>query len=284
MPVQLAFPDRGGETCIKPGFVTNNDYYVVKVASGFQKNQEDGVSNGSGVSMVFSARTGFPQMVLADNGFLTDKRTAAAACVCAKTLCKKGVSGGVTVGVVGCGIMAKAIIEMITDVLEVKEFKCWSRTAANVAKMVGELAKGGVVVSQCDGVRECISKCDVVISCTASKVALIERDMLRDDATLVCLGSDTPGKREVGDSVVDHIWDNGGKVVCDTKENVVKLGEMQWHGERVWDEDKCVSFGDVLTGKKGGRKGGEMILCDLTGVGAQDAAIGNEVVKAYKKG
>jgi ornithine cyclodeaminase/alanine dehydrogenase-like protein (mu-crystallin family) len=32
-------------------------------------------------------------------------------------------------------------------------------------------------------------------------------------------------------------------------------------------------LGEVLTGRKTGREGSELILCDLTGVGAQDAAI-----------
>ena len=48
VPVQLAFPDREGETCVKPGHVRGNEHYVVKVASGFQKNKEEGVPNGSG--------------------------------------------------------------------------------------------------------------------------------------------------------------------------------------------------------------------------------------------
>jgi ornithine cyclodeaminase/alanine dehydrogenase-like protein (mu-crystallin family) len=41
------------------------------------------------------------------------------------------------------------------------------------------------------------------------------------------------------------------------------LDPEQVHGE----------LGDVLTGKVSGREGDELIVCDLTGVGAQDAAI-----------
>ena len=37
---------------------------------------------------------------------------------------------------------------------------------------------------------------------------------------------------------------------------------------------------DIVTGKKPGREGDELIVCDLTGVGAQDAAIAE---LAYKK-
>ena len=32
-------------------------------------------------------------------------------------------------------------------------------------------------------------------------------------------------------------------------------------------------LGEVLIGRKAGREGKELIVCDLTGVGAQDAAI-----------
>jgi len=233
--------------------------------------------------MVFSARTGFPEMVLADNGWLTDKRTAAAACAAAGLLCRKA-EGGVTMGVIGCGIQAKMQMAMIRDVLDVRVFKCWSRTEKNLNKLVADMRdEEGIAVEKCASAEEAVRDCDLVSTCTASRSPLVFLAGLSKHATLVCVGSDTPGKREVDGGVVDHLWENGGKVVVDTRENVRKLGEMQWHGERVDDVLKCATLGDVITEKSGGRAGDEMILVDLTGVGAQDASISNEVVEAWLK-
>jgi len=39
-------------------------------------------------------------------------------------------------------------------------------------------------------------------------------------------------------------------------------------------EDVYAEIGEVVSGKKKGREGDELILVDLTGTGAQDAAIG----------
>ena len=63
VPVQLAFPENEGETCVKPGHIKGTDTFVVKTASGFQKNRELGLSNSSGIITVFSAKTGVPEMV-----------------------------------------------------------------------------------------------------------------------------------------------------------------------------------------------------------------------------
>jgi len=52
-PMQLQFPERGGETCVKAGHLHDSEFYVVKIASGFSKNKEEGVASGSGIMMLF---------------------------------------------------------------------------------------------------------------------------------------------------------------------------------------------------------------------------------------
>ena len=40
------------------------------------------------------------------------------------------------------------------------------------------------------------------------------------------------------------------------------------------EADVHAELGEVINGTKAGREGDELIVCDLTGTGAQDAAIG----------
>jgi ornithine cyclodeaminase/alanine dehydrogenase-like protein (mu-crystallin family) len=44
-------------------------------------------------------------------------------------------------------------------------------------------------------------------------------------------------------------------------------------------DDVHAEIGQIINGEKPGRIGNELIVCDLTGTGAQDAAIGSYVMK-----
>ena len=44
------------------------------------------------------------------------------------------------------------------------------------------------------------------------------------------------------------------------------------------EPDVHAELGEIITGSKKGRQGKELIVCDLTGTGAQDAAIGSYVM------
>jgi len=106
----------------------------------------------------------------------------------------------------------------------------------------------------------------------------------KKNCTIIAVGSDTPGKREVGGCVVGYIKANGGLIVADKRDQVLRLGECQYFGERGEEfENLIVELGDITTLKKAGRKGNEMILVDLTGAGAQDASIAGVVFKKFEE-
>jgi ornithine cyclodeaminase len=73
----LHFDDPPGEVHIKYGFVTGDELYVMKMASAFPDNVALGLPAGNGVILVFSQKTGALELVLLDEGWLTDIRTAA---------------------------------------------------------------------------------------------------------------------------------------------------------------------------------------------------------------
>jgi len=63
--------------------------------------------------------------------------------------------------------------------------------------------------------------------------------------------------------------------VVDSKAQCVRLGETHHAVSEgvLAPEDIHAELGEVLNGARPGREGQELIVCDLTGVGAQDAAI-----------
>ena len=62
----LHFDEPPGDVHIKYGFVKNDDFYVLKMASGFYKNAEAGQSVADGLIPVFSQQTGHLQFILLD--------------------------------------------------------------------------------------------------------------------------------------------------------------------------------------------------------------------------
>ena len=81
---ELLFTDPPGDVHIKYGYIEDEDYYVVKIASGFFKNIDIGISNGQGMMLIFKQKTGECEAILLDNAYLTDVRTAAAGVICAE--------------------------------------------------------------------------------------------------------------------------------------------------------------------------------------------------------
>ena len=70
----LHFDDPPGDVHIKYGFVSGDDYYVLKMASGFYKNPELGLPVSDGLLLVFSQKTGGLKLILLDKCWLTDMR------------------------------------------------------------------------------------------------------------------------------------------------------------------------------------------------------------------
>jgi ornithine cyclodeaminase len=87
----LHFDQPPGDVHIKYGYVKGDDVYVLKMASGFYDNVKLGIPVADGVILVFSQKTGHLNLLLHDECWLTDMRTAAAGAVAAKHLAPSDV-------------------------------------------------------------------------------------------------------------------------------------------------------------------------------------------------
>ena len=88
---ELIFDEPPGDTHIKYGYIRGDDYFVVKIASGFYENHRLKLPSGSGLMLLFSQKTGQPLSILLDEGFLTDVRTAVAGQIAAKYLAPRSL-------------------------------------------------------------------------------------------------------------------------------------------------------------------------------------------------
>jgi ornithine cyclodeaminase len=263
-PVHLPVVAHAGEVHIKSAHLSGSGTFTVKIASGFYRNSELGLPSGSGLMLLFNARTGFPLALLRDDGYLTELRTGAAGALAARLLSPPRLR---RVAVVGSGVQAGFQLRALAGVRAWDETVIWSRSRERAAVRSGELQQElGVRTSPAETVEEAIRDADLVVTVTPSRQPLVYARWLRPDATVIAVGSDGPGKRELAADVLMR----ADKLVVDSLAQSRRLGELQYaagdlpvHGE----------LGNVLAGRIPGREGSELIVCDLTGVGAQDAAI-----------
>ena len=120
----LHFEKPPGDVHIKYGFVKGDDYYVLKMASGFYDNAELGLPVADGVILVFSQQTGHLQLILLDKCWLTDMRTAAAGAVAAKHLAPKNIQH---IGIVGTGVQERMQLEKLRGVVDCQSCFIWGR-------------------------------------------------------------------------------------------------------------------------------------------------------------
>ena len=90
-PIMHIEVDEQSDVDIKSAYVRGLDSFAVKLASGFFNNPNLGLSSSSAMVVLMSARTGFCEAVLLDNGYLTDLRTGLAGAVAARHLAPETV-------------------------------------------------------------------------------------------------------------------------------------------------------------------------------------------------
>ena len=98
---ELVLQDPPGDVHIKYGYLKGDDYYVIKIASGFYENAKLGLPTSNGMMLMFRQKTGQPVAAMLDEGYLTDIRTAVAGAIAAKHLAPSKVT---RIGIVGTGM------------------------------------------------------------------------------------------------------------------------------------------------------------------------------------
>ncbi len=275
--LSLDMPEVRGEVHVKGAHISGQNSLAIKVATGFYDNALVGLPSGAGLMMVFSAQTGFPEALLFDNAYLTDLRTAAAGAVAAKYLAKANPS---TVGVVGAGVQGRFQVRALAKVRSFQKVLAYDIDESRLDTYISEMPNiiGADFVAAKD-VESIVRQSDVLITSTPSTEPFVRADWLHAGLHITAMGSDAPYKQELESQVLAR----ADLSVCDHKGQCSERGELH-HGleEGTVSEDlEIVELGELTSGRHPGRTDDSQItVCDLTGVGVQDAAI---ATLAYEK-
>jgi ectoine utilization protein EutC len=275
--LSLEMPEIRGEMHVKGAHIAGAPNFVIKMASGFYDNPLLGLPSGGGMMLVFSARTGFPEALLLDNAYLTDLRTAAAGAIAAKHLAKKELD---VVGAVGAGAQGRFQVMALAKVREFQKVLVYDLDRDRSARYVEEMPDIiGVDCLAAEDVQEVVIESDLLITATPSTKPYVRTEWLHPGLHITAMGSDNPDKQELESEALAK----ADLLVCDLKIQCFERGELH-HGLEdgtIAEEDEIVELGELTSGRHYGRTDDlQITICDLTGVGVQDAAI---ATLAYEK-
>jgi ornithine cyclodeaminase len=274
---ELIFENPPGETHIKYGYIKQQPYYVVKIASGFYENAKLGLKSSQGLMLLFSQQTGALQAVLLDEGYLTDIRTAIASMITIKYLAPSRVN---CVGIVGTGTQAKLQLEYLHQVCSCKNVMVWGRNQEGAIAFQKHFQNSEFNIKIASSLSELAEACNLITTTTPSREPLLDVSQIRKGTHITALGSDTADKIELAPSIIK----NADIVVSDSIPQSQSRGEVfQARNHQCLDATKLIELGTLIQNPQLGRTNNQQItVADLTGVAVQDIMIATAIFNHHK--
>jgi len=276
-PMVVELQDLAAEVHVKGAHLKGARHIVLKVATGFYRNRARGLPSGDGLFLLLDADTGAPALLLAEHGYLTDLRTAAAVGLTLRYLAPKDAREAL---LVGAGAVARLAARAIVAERPIERLTIWNRSPERAATLAREL--GGMVETRvAEALEPEVRRHRIVVTATASTAPLIRAAWVAKGTHITSAGTGSPEKVELEPEVLLK----ADKLIADRVAQTARYGNLR-HAiaagvlgpERVYGE-----LGDLAAGRLAGRQEpGEITVADLTGVGVQDAAIAAAVVEALE--
>jgi ornithine cyclodeaminase len=276
---ELIFDEPRGDTHIKYGYIRGDDYYVIKIASGFYDNPKIGLPASSGLMLLFSQKTGELVCVLLDEGRLTHVRTAAAGAVAAQYFAPTEIRRA---GIFGAGVQGRMQLEYLRHVREIEDVIVWGIDQLELDKYKAEVEQKRFRVQTTFDAEEVASTCRLIVTATPSCKPLLEAGQIRKGTHLTAMGSDTPEKQELDPAILKM----ADKVIVDSMSQSLLRGEVH-HALQAGmiGKDQVVELGTAILHEQLQRQSNEEItVVDLTGVAVQDIQISKAVWRLASAG
>jgi ornithine cyclodeaminase len=272
---EMLFEKPPGDVHIKYGYIVDDDYYVIKIASGFFESPLSSRYTSDGLLLLFKKGTGELVCALLDECHLTNVRTAAAGAVAARYLAPKQV---VCIGIVGAGVQGRMQLEYLESVIDCKDVMVWGMTREELDEYMEYMEPMGYNIRTTLKTEEITAHCNLIITATPSKKPLLSADLVRKGTHITAVGSDTPEKNELDPRILRE----ADIVVADSISQCLLRGEIH-HALKagVLEKERVLELGNVIVNPELQRTSEEQTtIADLTGVAVQDIQIAKAVYLA----
>ena len=269
----LALP--GGDCHIKYGYIHGDDFFVVKIASGFHNNAQQGLATGSGMMLLLDAKTGLPQALLEDEGYLTDIRTAMAGLIAARYLAPKNIH---CIGVIGCGQQARYQLQYLRYHTDCRRCIVWGRNQAQLEAYCQDVRQWGFEATIAQSPQQVARASNLIITSTPSTEAILRSQWIQPGTHITAMGADTPGKQELDTALLVR----ADVIVVDSISQCSDHGEVHKAVQSgLISATQLTQLGHVIDQTSAGRTTQTQItIADLTGVAVQDIQIATAVYRA----
>ena len=272
---ELLFDQPRGETHIKYGYIKNDDYYVIKIASGFYDNAQYGIQSSQGLMLLFAQKTGVPEAVLLDRGYLTDVRTAAAGALVAKYFAPRQLQA---IGIIGTGIQAKLQLLALQQHNPCKTVWVWGRNKKNCEKLALDLG-ADFTVHIAASPAQVAANANLIVTTTPSESALLKAEDIRPGTHITAVGADTASKQELSSEILKL----ADRVIVDSIPQSRSRGEVyRAICDGAISEQQVLELGVAIQSADLQRSDDRQItVVDLTGVAVQDIMVACAVYKQH---
>lgn len=274
---ELLFENPPGDVHIKYGYIKKDEYYVIKIASGFYENSKLGLPSSQGMMLLFNQKTGQTVSVLLDEGYLTDIRTAAAGAVAAKYFAPASPKA---IGIIGTGIQAQLQLQYLQENNACKTIWVWGRNPKNVEKFKGQFGSD-FEIHIAETAAEVAHNCDLIVTTTPSETPLLRAEDIQPGTHITAVGSDTSEKQELDEAILKK----AAIVIADSIPQSKSRGEVyQAVSKGAISADSIIELGTAIQNPSLCRTNAEQItIVDLTGVAVQDIMITTAIYEQYKQ-
>lgn len=269
---ELIFDEPPGDVHVKYGYIRGDEYYVIKIASGFYDNPKIGLATNSGLMILFSQKTGEPVCLLLDEGYLTQIRTAAAGAVAAEYFAPLQVR---RIGIFGAGVQGRMQLEYLRHARDVRDVIVWGIDRGELELYKEEMERKGFRICTTLDAEEVASTCNLIVTATPSRKPLLEAGQIRRGTHITAMGSDTPEKQELSPVILK----NADRVIVDSISQSLARGEV-FHALEAGmiTKESLVELGTAISEPAFRRQSDdEVTVVDLTGVAVQDIQISKAV-------
>jgi len=262
-----------GDCHIKGGYVFGAKTFTVKLACvSFYKNvTERGLPAGSGVFVVVDAVRGCPLGIFQENRFMTDLRTGAAGAVALKYTTPEDNN---VIGFIGTGAIARNMCRAAAAVRKNFTGIAYGLDVEGAKIFADEMsAELGIPFSVASSSEDLCGQSNVIFTQTTGSDFVLNLNHLKKGTTIIASGTDQPTKQELPNDVLA----SADKYISDLTKQTSRVGELRGaiEANAMTTDDVYCELGELVNGTKAGRENDhELIVVDLTGTGAQDAAIG----------
>lgn len=158
-------------------------------------------------------------VAMLDSLELTNRRTAAASALAARTLARQDVK---TLLVMGAGSLSPYMAEAHAAVRDYERILIWGRSPDKADKVIERLIANGLPAERAEDAEQAAHVADVISCATGASEPIIKGDWLKPGAHLDLVGAHSPKSREADSNAIASAL-----VYADVKENVLReAGEI----------------------------------------------------------